>query len=165
LNRDSKNPLTLFTSCPWFHADFGILKEKGIIIPVAYNKYLWTKSKTSLAQYFHRSRGSTKTYTPGGFWAPIEHFFLIKGKPIKRGSLRRFANNNANPLKPKESNDFKEIKKIVTEYRKAVKQQEEEQRKLQNELQSIVEIINNVGETEDIKTLQTAREKIKKILA
>jgi len=79
--------------------------------------------------------------------------------------LRRLAGDNDNPLKPPESEDFKEIKKIVTEYRKKIKQQEEEQRKLQNELQSIGKIIKNVEETRDIETLRTAREKIKKIIA
>ncbi|MCL1955242.1 MAG: hypothetical protein FWF68_04405 [Spirochaetes bacterium] len=164
MNRDSKNPITLFASNPWFSIDFDILKDKGIIKRIG-NKYLWTKSKTSLAEYFCKNRDSNKTYTPGGFWAPIEYFFLINGKPIKRGSLRKLAGKNANLLKPDKSEDFKEIKKIVMEYRREVEHQEKEQRKLQDKLQSIAEIINNVYDTRDIKTLLAAKEKIQKILA
>jgi len=175
LNIDSKNPATLFSSYYWFPTDFGILEAKGIIKPIAGNKYIWTKSKTSLAEYFKRlSNGKYRIYTPGGFWAPIENMFLIKekqikkgplkGKPIKRGSLRGLAGNNGNSLKPDESEDFKEIKKIVMEYREKIKKQKEEQKKMQNELQSIEEIIKNVEVTGDIETLRTAREKIKKIL-
>jgi tRNA-dihydrouridine synthase len=164
LNKDAENPLILSVSNPWFFIDFDILKEKGIIKRIADNKYLWTKSKTSLAQYFDRSRGSTKIYTPGGFWAPIENIFLIKGKPIKRGSLRRFAGNNGNPLKPDESEDFKEIKKIVMEYREKIEKQKEEQKRLKNEFQSIEKIIKNAEKTGNIETLRAAREKIKNIL-
>jgi tRNA-dihydrouridine synthase len=164
LNRDSENPLTLFPSNPWLSIDLDILINKGIIKPIG-KKYLWTKSKTSLAQYFNKYKSLIKIYTPGGYWAPIESNFLIKGKQIKRGSLRRLAGKNGNILKPHESEDFKEVKKIVEEYREKVKKQKEEQKTLQKIFQTIEKIIKNVEETEDIETLLAAKEKIKKILA
>jgi hypothetical protein len=173
MNRDSENPLTLFFSFGKFSVDIAILIEKGIIVPIAYHnesrksgvadKYEWTKSKTSLAEYF-KWIGNNEPYVPGGFWAPVENIFLIDGKPIKRGSLRRLAGNNANWLKPDESKDFTEIKKIVEEYREKVEKQKEEQKTLLDKFQSIEKIIINTEKTGDIETLRAVKEKIKKIL-
>jgi hypothetical protein len=163
MNRDSENPLTLFFSFGKFSVDIDIFVDREIINPVT-DKYEWKKSKTSLAEYF-KWIGNNEPYVPGGFWAPVENIFLIDGKPIKRGSLRRLAGNNANWLKPDESKDFKEIKKIVEEYRKKVEKQKEEQKTLLDKFQSIEKIIKNTEKTGDIETLRAAKEKIKKILA
>jgi hypothetical protein len=172
MNRDSKNPLVLFTFGE-FPVDIDILIERGIIVTIAdqnergksrvANKYKWTKSKTSLAEYF-KWVGYNVPYVPGGFWAPVESLFLIDGKPIKRGTLRKLAGTNANPLKPDKSKDFKEIKKIVNEYRAKVKKQIEEKEKLLNKFQSIEKVIINTKKTGDIETLRAVKEKIKKIL-
>jgi hypothetical protein len=122
MNVDSRNPLILFASFVPFSIDFDILTNKGIIVPIADNQYNWTKSKTSLAEYF-KWIGKNAPYVPGGFWAPIEYMFLIKKEPIKRGDLRRLAGKNGNGAKPDESRDFMEIKKIVLQYRKETGEQ------------------------------------------
>jgi len=152
----------LFTSNPQFEIDIDILIKERVIKQTTGNKLIWTKSKTSLAEYF-KWINLYNTYTPGGFWAPIEYVFLIKGKQIKRGTLSKLASGNGNPLKPHESTDFKMIKKIVNEYRKKIEQQEKEQQILNNNIQAIQDIINNIND-DDIKTLQTAKIKLKKII-
>ena len=106
---------------PQFYSDIPILIDKGIIKPVdadsPLDRYHWTKSKTSLAEYF-KWIGKKETNVRGGFWYPVEKIFWIKEKPIKRGTLSRLASHNANSLKPEESEDFQEINNLVLQYRK-----------------------------------------------
>ncbi len=120
---------TLFTAYPFFEDDVHFLFQTGIIeysefydkendsISFAKPMYNWTKSKTSLAEYFDWI-GKESHCVPGGFWTPISIHFLVQGKPIKKYSLSRLASRNANDAKPEESRDFVEIKKLVSQFRK-----------------------------------------------
>jgi hypothetical protein len=74
---------------------------------------------------------------------------------VKRGTLRKLAGNNANPLKPEESKDFKKIKKLVERYRDEIRQYEK--------LQTIKKLIEE-AENGDIES-RTAIEKIKITIA
>ncbi|GHU41230.1 hypothetical protein FACS1894190_09080 [Spirochaetia bacterium] len=109
-----------FFNFPHFRKDFNILIDEGVIKHVAFDEYKWTKSKTSLAEYFKWADGDVE-YVTSGFWAPIETTFRIK-----RGTLRKLAGNNANPLKPDKSKDFIKIQKIVEDRRKEIERLETE---------------------------------------
>ena len=144
-----------------FSWDKEILINKGIITqlfddnvptPVAECLYNWTKSKTSLAEYF-KWIGKNAHDVPGGFWEPIEAVFLINGKPIKRGSLRKLAGNNANLLKPDESKGLKEIKELLLPYRKQLKA-----------FLAVEKVVLRIKNKRP-KTIKTAIEKIQTILS
>jgi hypothetical protein len=109
-----------FFSFSQFRYDFNILIDEGVIKHVAFDEYKWTKSKTSLAEYFKWADGDAD-YVTGGFWAPIETTFRIK-----RGTLRKLAGNNANPLKPEKSRDFIKIQKMLLQKRKEIKRRKKE---------------------------------------
>lgn len=96
---------------PLFRDDYRFFVEHGIIKPILPDRCEWAKSKTSLAEYF-RWIGFDAGVITGGFWAPIEKAFNIK-----KGTLRKLAGNNANPLKPEQSKDFIKIKETVLQYR------------------------------------------------
>ena len=154
----------LFFYFPQFHTDCDILIEKDIIKRLAFDQYEWTKSKTSLAEYFWWI-GKDARKVRGGFWAPIEEVFKID-----RSNLRRLAGHNANPLKPDESKDFKIIKEIVVQYRKSKKRQEEEaerlraeEAKLQDDFKSVKKLIEETAEG-NIESIRATMEKIKKII-
>ncbi|MDR0585070.1 MAG: hypothetical protein LBG57_12115 [Treponema sp.] len=103
-------------------SDYSALKKAGIVHRIIYSdRFLWTKSKTSLAEYF-KWLGDTYTIikVQGGFWEPIESVFVVDGQAIKRGSLSHLANSNGNYAK-KESKDFAEIKSIIEPYRESIK--------------------------------------------
>jgi hypothetical protein len=89
-----------FRYFPQFERDYAGLAEAGIIKPAG-NNYDWTASKTSLGQYFKWIAGNEKYRIPGSFWHPVETVFLIKGKPIERGSLSHNASSNGNNAKRK----------------------------------------------------------------
>ncbi|MDR0474999.1 MAG: hypothetical protein LBH43_15160, partial [Treponema sp.] len=93
-----------FMYFPQFNDDFNILYSESIIKHTAFNRYDWTKSKTSLAEYFHWV-GNNASYVTGGFWAPVAKTFTVKGKPATKRQLAKLAGNNANDLKPEESKD------------------------------------------------------------
>ena len=102
-----------FLFYPQFLDDFHTLIDNGVIKHIAFDHYEWTKSKTSLAEYFDWLReeylkmtGEIRMNVKGGLWAPVESTFRIKGKPIKRGSLTKLAGDNGNPLKPKKSKNL-----------------------------------------------------------
>jgi uncharacterized protein (UPF0335 family) len=112
-----------FEYFPRFFDDYAGLAEAGIIKPVG-DYCEWTASKTSLGQYFKWIAGNEKYRIPGGFWHPVETVFLIKGKPIERGSLSHNASSNGNNAKKKTSKDFDKIKNIVESYREELRRQE-----------------------------------------
>jgi tryptophanyl-tRNA synthetase len=138
-----------------FLKDFQVLFDEGVIRRIAFDHYEWTKSTTSLAEYF-KWIGNDAGYVPGGFWAPVEEVFRIN-----RRKLSKLAGNNANPLKPKESKNFKEIKKMVEEYRKKVKQQAEQEREDRKTFTTIKTIIDKTDD-KDIKEISAALEKLRK---
>ncbi|WP_148257779.1 hypothetical protein [Leadbettera azotonutricia] len=143
-----------FISFPQFRADIGILIEEGVVKHDAFDQYEWVKSKTSLAEYF-KWIGSNVEYVPGGFWEPIETTFRIK-----RGTLRKLADNNANPLKPPESKDFMKIKAAVQQQRARI-DQEKKERSAFNTIKKLIGEVEG-GEPEKIREIL---HKIKEILS
>jgi hypothetical protein len=119
----SKNIENCFSYFPQFRVDYPVLESTGIIKRSGRDNYEWTKSKTSLAQYFKWIAGNDKYRTEGGFWNPINAVFLIKGEPIKT-SLSHNASRNGNEAKKEYSKDFIKIKNIVETYREKVKREE-----------------------------------------
>jgi hypothetical protein len=86
--------LQCFLDFPLFGDDYYLLVEHGIIKPVSSERCEWTKSKTSLAEYF-RWIGVNAREITGGFWLPISQAF-----GVERGTLRKLAGGNGNPYKP-----------------------------------------------------------------
>jgi hypothetical protein len=109
------------------------------------------KSKTSLAEYF-KWIGVFVGVVKGGFWFPIETAF-----DIKRGTLRKLAGGNANPLKPEKSNDFETIQEWILEYR--------EDSLVLHERKALKEIRKLAVETNDADsdTIHAVLKKIQKI--
>jgi hypothetical protein len=142
---------------PQFHKDFQGLFSEGVIKRIAFDHYEWTKSTTSLAEYF-KWIGKNEKYIPGGFWAPIEKVFRINRK-----TLSKLASRNVNPLKPKESKDFKQIKELVLQYRENIKQQAELERKDRENFNAIKTLIDKADD-HDIKKIRAALKKIKTVL-
>jgi hypothetical protein len=145
-----------------FHFDFEILISSGVIKRVSYDHYDWTKSITSLAEYF-KWIGNTISNVEGGFWAPIAKTLTVKGKPVTQRQLSRLAGGNANLLKPEESRDFKKIKMFVKEYRKAVQEQEKQNQEDMKTFNAIKKLVDK-DENNDIKKIRAALKKIKIIL-
>jgi hypothetical protein len=112
-----------FRHFPQFRFDYPVLESTGIIKP-ADNYLEWTKSKTSLAQYFKWISRNDKRRIEGGLWNPVEAAFWIKEKPIKQGSLSHNASRNGNEAKKEYSKDFVKIKTIVETYQEKVKREE-----------------------------------------
>jgi hypothetical protein len=148
-----KDSLICFVSFPRFRDDIGILIDEGVIKNDTADQYEWTKSKTSLAEYF-KWIGSDAGYVPGGFWAPIETTFRIK-----RGTLRKLAGNNANPLKPPQSKDFTKIQAVVLQQRARIEQEKKEMAAFN----TIQKLIGEVGDGEPEK-IRVILQKIKGIL-
>jgi hypothetical protein len=138
----SKNIENCFLDFPQFGVDYPVLESTGIIKRSGHNSYEWTKSKTSLAQYFKWAERNNTYRIRGGFWKPIETTFLIKGNPIKRGSLSHNASRNGNEVKKEYSKDFVDIKNIVETYREKLKREEAVKACFQ-EIKSIVESSGN----------------------
>jgi hypothetical protein len=151
---NGKNITNCFSCFPQFLDDFIALEKAGIIKRTGRSvSYEWTKSKTSLAQYFKWAAGNNKYRIQGGFWNPIETTFLIKGKPIRRGSLSHNASRNGNEAKKEYSKDFAEIKNIVETYREKVKR-EEAVKECFREIKGIVESSGNDSFQESDRALK-----------
>jgi hypothetical protein len=101
-----------FMTYPQFKTDFEALVAEGYVRITGPETCKWTKSKTSLAEYF-KWIGYDAEGVIGGFWAPIARCF---GE--ERRSLSRLGGNNANPLKKEFSRDFIKIKAILEKHRK-----------------------------------------------
>jgi hypothetical protein len=114
--------LECFIDFPQFWDDFEALVAEGYIKITSSETCEWTKTKTSLAEYF-KWAGYDAEWIIGGFWAPISKCF-----GINRRSLSRLAGNNANPLKPKYSRDFIKIKAILEKHRKKERTKQNERR-------------------------------------
>jgi len=153
-----------FMFFPQFHHDFNVLFENGIIKRIAFDHYEWTKSKTSLAEYF-KWIGITSKYIPGGFWDPIVIVFGKRnGKTwANNKQLAKLASGNANPLKPEESKDFKIIKKLVLQYRECVKLYKEQYQKELETFKKIKKIIMKT-DNETPQKINSALKKIKAIM-
>jgi hypothetical protein len=105
-----------------FRNDIDILIEKGVIKNTAFDHYEWTKSKTSLAEYFIWI-GVDNDCVEGGFWAPIAKSFTVKGKPVTQSQLsnllyKRHKLDEGKDAEHSGSDEFKNIKNMVSESRK-----------------------------------------------
>jgi hypothetical protein len=103
--------LECFLDFPQFRDDFEVLVAEGYIKITGSETCEWTKSKTSLAEYF-KWTGYDAEWVSGGFWSPISKCF-----GIDRRRLSKLASNNANPLKPEYSRDFVKIREILEKHR------------------------------------------------
>jgi hypothetical protein len=138
----SDNLENCFSYFPQFRDDYPVLESTGIIKPVD-NHYEWTKSKTSLGQYFNWLKGNKKyRRIRHGSWHPVETTFWIKGKPIKRGSVSPNASSNGNAAKKEYSKDFLKIKTIVETYREKL-EREEAVKECYQKIKSIIESSGN----------------------
>jgi hypothetical protein len=142
--------LECFVTYPQFEEDLKILVTEGYIKITGPETCEWTKSRTSLAEYF-KWAGYDAEWVTGGFWAPIAKCF---GED--RRSLSRLASKNANPLKPERSRDFIKIRAVLEKHRtkERIKQNEKRMydyiKKLilfaeNEEPETIHEIVNKIG--------------------
>jgi hypothetical protein len=76
---------------PQFKADFDILHRYGYVKVVSDTTLEWTKTQTSLAEYF-KWIGAPHPVT-GGFWGPVSKCFGVDQR-----ALSRAASPNGNPL-------------------------------------------------------------------
>jgi len=141
--------LGCFMDFPLFDEDMDVLVREGYLVVTSPETCEWTKSKTSLAEYF-KWIGWDAEWIIGGFWAPIEKAF-----GIKRHSLRKLAGHNANPLKPDESLDFKRIKPILQRHR----EQERAKKNLQRAFRHIKYLVLE-AEDEEPETVLAVMQKI-----
>lgn len=95
---------------PQFKADFDILYEHGYIKVTGDTSLEWTKTRTSLAEYF-KWIGAPHPVT-GGFRGPVSKCFGVPQRALSKG-----ASTNGNPIKPEYSRDFKKIRKILEDHR------------------------------------------------
>jgi hypothetical protein len=114
--------LECFVTYPQFKDDLPLLISEGYVKITGPETCVWTKTKTSLAEYFKWAGYDAEGVT-GGFWAPIARCF---GED--RRSLSRLAGNNANPLKPAYSKDFIKIRTVLEKYRKKERIKQTERR-------------------------------------
>jgi hypothetical protein len=153
-----------FKHFPQFEKDFPALfdEDEGVIKRIDFDHYEWTKEETSLAEYFNWLKRIAEHDKPilkpirGGFWAPITTVFRINKK-----SLRNLASRYSNSDEP--SNEFKEIKKMVLQYREKIKQQKNQERKDKKTFAAIKTLIDK-ADGGDIKEIRVALEKIKTTL-
>jgi hypothetical protein len=109
-----------FVEYPQFKEDLGVLVAEGYVKITGPETCTWTKSKTSLAEYF-KWTGYDAEGVIGGFWSPISKCF-----GIDRRSLSRGASHNANPLKKEYSKAFIKIRPVLEKHRKKVKMRDTE---------------------------------------
>jgi hypothetical protein len=142
--------LECFIEFPQFREDFEVLVAEGFVKITGPETCEWTKTKTSLAQYF-KWAGYDAEGVIGGFWAPISNCFGINHKSLSDG-----ASGNGNPLKKEYSRDFIKIKEILEKHRTKEKVRKNEKRiydyikKLilfadNEEPETIHEIVHKVG--------------------
>jgi hypothetical protein len=164
-NKEREDISQCFIFFPQFHTDYPALLNEGVIKRIAFDQYEWTKSKTSLAEYFNwvGKFPIRQVDIKGGFWTPIEKVFLIKGEPIKRRSLSHLASGNGNDIKPEKSRDFLKIKEIVEKYRENIKRQTEQEQKDMGAFFAIKILIDKT-DGKNINKIRETLEKIKTVL-
>jgi hypothetical protein len=86
---------------PQFRADFDILYKYGYVKIISDMALEWTKTQTSLAEYF-KWVGAPHPVT-NGFWGPVSKCF-----GVDRRALSKAASPNGNPLKP----DYSKVENI-----------------------------------------------------
>jgi hypothetical protein len=123
--------LECFKEYPQFREDLEVLVAEGYVKVTGPETCKWTKSKTSLADYF-KWTGYDAEGVIGGFWAPIARCFGENQR-----SLSKLASNNANPLKKKYSKAFLKIKPILEKYRKKAETRDTE-RQIYNYIKKLI---------------------------
>jgi hypothetical protein len=123
--------LECFMEYPQFKEDLEVLVAEGYVKVTGPETCKWTKSKTSLADYF-KWTGYDAEGVIGGFWAPISKCFGENQR-----SLSRLASNNANPIKKEYSRAFLKIKPILEKHRKKVKMRDAE-RQIYNYIKKLI---------------------------
>lgn len=116
---------------PQFEEDFDVLIAEGYVKITGPETCTWTKTKTSLAEYF-KWAGYDAEWVTGGFWAPIARCF---GED--RRSLSRLASGNANPLKKGYSRAFIKIRPVLEEHRKKAEMRDTE-RQIYNYIKKLI---------------------------
>jgi hypothetical protein len=123
--------LECFMEYPQFRDDLEVLVAEGYVKITGPETCKWTKSKTSLAEYFKWTGYDAEGVT-GGFWAPISKCFRIDQRSLSRG-----ASNNANPLKNEYSKDFMKIKPVLEKHRKKAEMRDTE-RQIYNYIKKLI---------------------------
>jgi len=154
-----------FWHFPQFRDDFKVLYDEGIIRRISFDKYEWTETKTSLAEYFLKiRRNKDKKRIPGGFWNPIETAFGVDRKTLSHLGSKMNTGN-------KESPSFKRVYKLILKNRENIKRQaEQEQKKHEQEQKDMkaffaVKMFIEKADGKDIKEIRSALEKIKTVLS
>jgi len=150
-----------FRQFPQFHEDYPALLAEGVIKRIAFDRYEWTKSKTSLAEYF-KWVGEKEKNVPNGFWDTVETVFGVDRKRLSH-LASRYSAENAGRTKPKHSRDFKKIMEFVLRYRESIKRQEEQERK-DREIFAAIKTFIDEADGKDIKEIREAIEKTKTVL-
>jgi hypothetical protein len=138
---------------PQFRDDIPVLFEYGYVKRVSDTQCKWTKSRTSLAEYF-KWAGVEAGQITGGFWSPIAKAF---GED--KDKLRKLAGNNGNPCKPAKSRAFAALQKILFPYH-AEKERQEKELKVYN---AIIDLLNE-NKTDDPLKIRESLQIIKKIV-
>jgi hypothetical protein len=141
--------LECFMDFHQFKEDLEVLIAEGYVKIIGQETCKWTKSKTSLAEYFKWTSYDAEWVT-GGFWAPITRCFGENQR-----SLSRLASNNANPLKPEYSRDFIKIKVILEKHRKKAEMRDAE-RQIYNYIKKLI----SFAEDEEPETIHEIVHKI-----
>jgi hypothetical protein len=123
--------LECFVNYPQFRDDLEVLVAEGYVKITSPETCKWTKSKTSLAEYF-KWTGYDAEWVTGGFWAPIARCF---GEDQR--SLSKLASNNANPLKKEYSRAFMKIRPVLEKHRKEAEMRDAE-RQIYNYIKKLV---------------------------
>jgi hypothetical protein len=123
--------LECFLEYPQFREDLPVLIAEGYVKITGPETCEWTKTITSLAEYFKWANPMPGTIT-GGRWTPISAAFGEKQR-----SLSKLAGKNANPLKPEYSRDFRKIKPILEKHR-AQRLREEKERERFNVIKKLI---------------------------
>ena len=137
---------------PQFGEDLEVLVAEGYVKIIGTETCKWTKTKTSLAEYF-KWAGYDAEWVTGGFWAPISKCF-----GIDRRSLSRLASGNANPLKKEYSRAFIKIRPVLEEHRKKAEMRDTE-RQIYNYIKKLILF----AEDEEPETIREIVHKIGKI--
>jgi hypothetical protein len=139
----------MFMDFPQFKEDLEVLVAEGYVKITGPKTCKWTKSKTSLVDYF-KWTGYDAEWVIGGFWAPIARSFGENQR-----SLSRLASKNANPLKKEYSRAFIKIRPTLEKHRKKAELRDTE-RQIYNYIKKLI----NFSEDEKPETIHEIVHKI-----
>jgi hypothetical protein len=134
---------------PQFKEDLEVLIAEGYVKVTSPETCKWTKSKTSLAEYF-KWTGYDAVGVIGGFWAPISKCFGVDQRSLSRG-----ASHNANPFKNEYSRAFMKIRPVLEKHRKKAEMRDTE-RQIYNYIKKLI----SFAEDEEPETIHEVVHKI-----